>query len=59
MTNQEAKARLTIVNSEIQVYFSPKADGYDKDDSNRALSAKQFDELYKEQVRLTRQLGIS
>jgi hypothetical protein len=59
MTNQEAKARLAIVNTELELYFSPKADGYDKDDANKPLSAKHFDELFKEQTRLNRQLGIS
>ena len=58
MTNEEAKARLTIVNSELEVYFSPKADGYDKDETNKPLSARHFDDLHKEQAQLNRQLGI-
>jgi hypothetical protein len=57
MTNEEAKARLAIVNSEIEVYFSPKADGYDKDDTNKPLSAKHFDDLFKEKAMLNKQLG--
>ncbi len=59
MTNEEAKARLAIVNSELQVYFSPKADGYDKDESNKPLSAKHFDDLFKERSVLNKRLGIA
>ena len=59
MTNDEAKARLTIVNNELDVYFSPKADGYDKDEANKPLSAKHFDDLFKERALLNRQLGIN
>lgn len=58
LTNQEAKARLAIVNNEIDVYFRPKADGYDKDENNKPLSAKHFDDLFKERANLSRQLGI-
>jgi hypothetical protein len=59
MTNEEAKARLAIVNTELEVYFSPKADGYDKDEKNKPLSAKHFDDLFKERTTLNRQLGIN
>jgi len=58
MTNEEAKARLAIVNTKLEVYFSPIADGYEKVDTNKPLSAKHFDDQYKEKAMLNKQLGV-
>ena len=57
MTNEEAKARLKVVKSELEMYYNPKAEGHELVDGAKVFSAKNYDELYSEHSKLTKQLG--
>jgi len=57
MTNEEAKARLKVVKSELDMYYNPKAEGHELIEGAKVYSAKNYDELYREHDKLTKQLN--
>jgi hypothetical protein len=59
MSNEEAHKRLAVVKGELEMYYQPKPDGHELEEGAKIYSAKNFDSLCLEQIKLSKQLGLN
>lgn len=59
MSDEQALKRLSIVDSEIEMYYQPKPEGHELVEGAKTYSAKDFDVLMAEKFKLKRQLGLN